>query len=225
MANEMTIDDINKYFQDIYTVPKNYGVSPEGGGFAFKKGDYIVESDIGGGGPVRDIKNLSDEQLKNLLNNYFGVFNVGRRGEIVNIGGDTTEEGNKALRRALQNIAFERGAQTEQLDLDENTGVTADMLPIFIPPREGDPLSGSDTNFDLERAVTSAQKGEAIFPREENYAELRDTNYPFEVLASVPEFAHSLIDNLIAQNEQEGVSTEETANFQNLIDLIAARRR
>jgi hypothetical protein len=219
MANEMTIDDINKYFQDIYTVPKDYGVWPDGEA-VFKKGDYIVESDIGAGGPVKDIRNLSDEQLKNLLNNYFGVFNVEERGGIVNIGGDTTTEGNKALRGALENIAFKRGAQTEALDLD---GVTADMLPIFIPPRESDPLSGSDFTFDS--AVADAQKGEVIFPREENYAELRSADYPFEILASVPEFAHSLIDDLIAQSQQEGVSTEETANFQNLIDLIAARRR
>ena len=74
-------------------------------------------------------------------------------------------------------------------------------------------------------AVARAQEGGVNIPGfDENYAELRDTNYPFEVLASVPEFAHSLIDDLIAQNEQEGISTEETANFQNLIDLIAAQR-
>ena len=220
MANGMTIDDINKYFQDIYTVQKDRGRF-EDGEVVFKKGDYIPYGDIGGGGPVRDIRNLSDTQLKNLLNSMFGVFDV-EKGNIVSVGGDTTIEGNKALREALENIAFERGAQTEALDLD---GVTADMLPIFIPPREGDPLSGSDDVFDKFSAIARAQEGDVGPGFEGNIYELRDTNYPFEVLASIPEFAHSLIDDLIAQNEQEGVSTEETANFQNLIDLIGARRR
>lgn len=194
----MTIDDINKYFQDIYTINKGE-----------YKGTFTM--------PVRDIRNLSDEQLINLLKQgerYFGRINDAM---------PTTPEMDAELEQALLNLASERGAQTEQLYYKDTP-----YLDTFIPPRAGDPLSGSDFyGSDKFLGVSDAQKGRAVTYGgfDENYAELRDANYPFEVLASIPQYAHSLIDDLIAQNEQEGVSTEETANFQNLIDLIAAERR
>ena len=195
MANGMTIDDINKYFQDIYTINK--------GRF---KGDFTM--------PVRDIRNLSDEQLINLLKQgerYFGRIDDAM---------PTTPEMDAELEQALLNLASERGAQTEQLYYKDTP-----YLNTFIPPREGDPLSGSELGFDEIYAIKAAQAGRPTYGIGGNYAALHSTDYPFEVLASVPEFAHSLIDDLIAQNEQEGVSTEETANFQNLIDLISAQRR
>tara|TARA_R100000995_G_scaffold1470_1_gene970 strand:+ start:1519 stop:2109 length:591 start_codon:yes stop_codon:yes gene_type:complete len=196
MANGMTIDNINKYFQDIYTILPNKGEF---------SGDFTM--------PVGDIRNLSDEQLIDLLKQgerFFG-HPMGER---------TNPQMDAELEQALLNLASERGAQTEQLYYKDTP-----YLDTFIPSREGDPLSGSDPDFSKFLAVARAQEGGVNIPGfDENYAELRDTNYPFEVLASVPEFAHSLIDDLIAQNEQEGISTEETANFQNLIDLIAAQR-
>jgi len=136
----------------------------------------------------------------------------------------------------LLNLASERGAQTEQLYHNEKRyGKQFPYSYTFIPKREGDLLSGSEIGFDKSHAIKAAQAGRPNFGFGENVYELRDTNYPFELLASIPEianskltkgvYAHSLIDDLIAQNEQEGVSTEETANFQNLIDLLAAQRR
>ena len=191
----MTIDDINKYFQDIYTINK--------GRF---KGDFTM--------PVRDIRNLSDEQLIDLLKQGERYF--GRTYDAM----PTTPEMDAELEQALLNLASERGAQTEQLFYKDTP-----YLNTFIPPREGDSLSGSEIGFDETYAIARAQEGDAGPGFGGNMYELRDTNYPFKVLASVPEFAHSLIDDLIAQHEQGGVSTEETAHFENLIDLIAAQRR
>jgi len=110
------------------------------------------------------------------------------------------------IQNLLLDIAGERGA----VSTEEGT---------YIPMLDGNTRTGD--NF----VSFAVREGNPTFNYDTEQYELRDTTYPFSILAEAkPEFAHNFIDDLIRINNQEGVSTEETAPMIDLLNYISEKR-
>tara|TARA_R100001443_G_scaffold13644_1_gene23664 strand:+ start:2095 stop:2631 length:537 start_codon:yes stop_codon:yes gene_type:complete len=144
------------------------------------------------------LKGISDKDLITLLDRGFFDFPEG----------EWPEKWDKQhkIQNLLLDIAGERGA----VSTEEGT---------YIPMLDGDTRTGN--NF----VPMAVQKGQPTFNWDSEQYELRDTKWPFSILAEAkPKFAHSFIDDLIRIYDQEGVSTEETAPMIDLLNYISAKQ-